>query len=233
MGTRELWAGIVDWLSQNAPVTAETIRAPAPENLVRSLEQIVPGGWPDELSALYRLFDGAELSPAANIFPRYRPLPLEESRSLREMMRGIWAQVGEVMNAEFERERISPRYRNLRAFQAASSSAPLPEPHKPYDPALAEADEAGTQASMFIASFLPIADNNAGDFLFVDLRPGRQHGCVSEYFKGDADWRPAIWPSVDALLADTLSSLRDGRPAFSGRPMVTCGSLRWEFVVGR
>lgn len=233
MGTQELWAGIVDWLSRNAPVTAGTIRAPAPETLVRSLEQIAPDGWPGELSTLYRLFDGAELSPAAYIFPRYRPLPLEEGEKMREMMLGIWAQVGAVMNAEFERERNSPTYRNLRGFQEANSSVPLPEPHKPYDPALAEADDAGTQAFMFISSFLPIADNSAGDFPFVDLRAGRQHGCVSEYFKGDADWRPAIWPSVEALLAETLSSLRYGRPAFSGQPSVTGGSLQWEFVVER
>ncbi|HSL35248.1 MAG TPA: SMI1/KNR4 family protein, partial [Arthrobacter sp.] len=105
-----------------------------------------------------------------------------------------------------------------------------PEPHKPYDPAGAEAEEAGIQASMFISSFLPVADDNSGDFLFVDLRKGRQHGCVSEYFKEEADWRPAIWPSIDALLEETLTSLRTGRPAFSFMPSVMNGSLIWEYV---
>ncbi|MBT2551578.1 SMI1/KNR4 family protein [Arthrobacter sp. ISL-5] len=211
-------------------MTAETIRAPAPEPLIRSFEQAAPNGWPSDLSTLYRLFDGAEPSTAGNILPRYRPLPLEEAEKVRQMMLGIWAQVGADLNAEFEREKTSPIYRNLRAVHEAHSSVPVPEPHKPYDPASAEADEAGTQAFMFISSFLPIADDNAGDFLFVGLRKGRQHGCVSEYFKDEADWRPAIWSSVEELLEETLTSLRTGRPAFSFRPSVIDGSLNWKLV---
>jgi cell wall assembly regulator SMI1 len=230
MGTHELWTDIVNWLNINAPVTAKTIRAPAPEPLIRSFEQAAPNGWPSDLSTMYRLFDGAEPSTAGNILPRYRPLPLEEAEKERQMMLSIWAQVGAEFNAEFERRKSSPISRNLRAVGEAHSSVPVPEPHKPYDPADAEADEAGTRAWMFISSFLPIADNNAGDYLFVDLRSGRQHGCVSEYFKDDADWRPAIWPSVDELLDETLTSLRTGRPVFFSRPSVTDGSLNWKLV---
>ncbi|QHK18986.1 hypothetical protein GU243_03560 [Pseudarthrobacter psychrotolerans] len=230
MGTQELWTDTVNWLNINAPVTAKTIRSSAPEPLIRSFEQAAPNGWPSDLSTMYHLFDGAELSTAGNILPRYRPLPLVEAEKVRQMMLSIWAQVGADLNAEFEREKSSPIYRNLRAVHEAHSSVPVPEPHKPYDPASAEADEAGTRAFMFLSSFLPIADNNAGDFLFVDLRAGRHHGCVSEYFKDDADWRPAIWSSVEALLEETLTSLRTGRPVFFSRPSVIDGCLYWEFV---
>lgn len=233
MGTPELWTDIVDWLNTNALVTAKTIRAPAPELLIRSFEQAAPNGWPNDLSTMYRLFDGAEPSTAAYILPGYRPLPLEEAENERQMMLSVWAQVGADANAEFERRKSSPIYQNLRAVSEAHSSVPVPEPHKPYDPADAEADEAGTRAWMFISSFLPIADNNAGDLLFVDLRAGRQHGCVSEYFKDEADWRPAIWPSVEELLDETLASLRTGRPTLSVKPSVTDGSLNWEFVQAR
>jgi cell wall assembly regulator SMI1 len=230
MGTQELWTDIVNWLNINAPETAKTIRAPAPEPLIRAFEQAAPNGWPSDLSTMYRLFDGAEPSTAGYILPGYRPLPLEEAEKERQMMLSIWAQVGADFNAEFERRKSSPIYRNLRAVGEAHSSVPVPEPHKPYDPADAEADEAGTRAWMFISSFLPIADNNAGDYLFVDLRAGRQHGCVSEYFKDEADWRPAIWPSVEELLDETLTSLRTGRPSLSVRPSVIDGSLNWKFV---
>jgi cell wall assembly regulator SMI1 len=230
MTTRELWTGIVNWLNVNAPVTAKTIRAPAPEALIRSFEQAASNSWPSELSTMYRLFDGAELSTEGNILPRYRPLPLEEAEKDRQMMLSIMAQVGAEANAELERRISSPIYRNLRAVSEAHSSVPVPEPHKPYDPAGAEADEAGTRAWMFISSFLPIADNSAGDFLFVDLRAGLQHGCVSEYFKDDADWRPAVWSSVEELLEETLTSLRTGRPVFFSRPSVIDGSLHWEYV---
>lgn len=230
MGTQELWTDIVRWLSINAPVTAKTIRAPAAEPVIRSFEQAAPNGWPIDLSTMYRLFDGAEPSTAGYILPRYRPLPLEEAEKERQMMLSIMAEVGAEANAEFEREMSSPIYRNLRAVSEAHSSVPLPKPHRPYDPADAEAAEAGTAAWIFISSFLPIADNNAGDYLFVDLRAGRQHGCVSEWFKGEADWRPAIWPSVEELLEDTLTSLRTGRPVFFSRPSVTDGSLNWKLV---
>lgn len=210
MGTQELWIDIVSWLEINASMTARAILTPAPEPLIRSLEQAVPNGWPTDLSTLYRLFDGTEPSTAGYILD-------------------IWTQVGADMDEEFERQQRSPLHLNLRALGEAHGRVPAPEPHKPYDPAKAEADEAGTRAWMFISPFLPIADNNAGDYLFVDLRSGRQHGCVSEYFKDEADWRPAIWPSTEVLLRETLTSLRTGQPVFSSRPVVTDGSLHWEF----
>jgi len=228
MGAEESWAGIAAWLKANAPATANAIRPPAPERLIRSLEG--PHRWPGGLRALYQQTDGAERSTAGYIFPRYRPLPLEEAESTRQMLLGIEAQVGEAANAGFERELSSPLYRNLRAM--VPGGAQLPEPQKPYDPAKAEADDAGTRASMFISPFLPIAEDGSGDFLFVDLRGGRQHGCVGEYFKGDADWRPAIWPSVDALLAETLTSLETGQPVFSSQHSVVNGSLTWEYAPG-
>lgn len=230
MGIQELWTEITKWLVVNAPATARTLRNPAPEAHIRSAEESAPNGWPNNLSTLYRLFDGAEPSTAGYIFPNYRPLPLKEAEKTRQMMLGIWARVGEEANAAFEREKRSPLYLNLRAAHEAYSGAPSPEPHKPYDSARAEAEDAGTQASMFIPSFLPIADDGSGDFLFVDLRKGRRQGCVSEYFKEEADWRPAIWSSVEALLEETLTSLRTGEPAFSFKPCVIDGSLSWEYV---
>lgn len=147
------------------------------------------------------------------------------------MLLDIWTQVGEEANAVDEREKRSPLYMNLRTAHEAHGGALAH--HKPYDPAHAEAAEAGTRVSMFISSFLPIADDGSGDFLFADLRKGRQHGCVSEYFKEEADWRPAIWPSLETLLADTLLSLRTGEPALSFIPIVTEGRLQWGISPGR
>ncbi|MEO8283140.1 MAG: SMI1/KNR4 family protein, partial [Pseudarthrobacter sp.] len=224
---------IVEWLRANAPVTAQTIRASAPEALIRSFEKAAPNGWPEDLSTLYRLFDGAEPSIAGYIFPHYRPFPLQEAEKTRQMLLDIWARVGEEANAVDEREKRSPLYLNLRAAHEAYRGAPSPTHHRPYDPARAEAEEAGTRASMFISSFLPVAGDGSGDFLFVDLRKGRQHGCVSEYFKEEADWRPAVWPSLETLLAETLSSLRTGQPALSFIPTVIEGRLNWELSPGR
>ncbi|GGH96832.1 SMI1/KNR4 family protein [Arthrobacter liuii] len=233
MGTRKAWAEIVEWLGANAPVTARTIRAPAPEAFIRSFEEAAPNGWPKDLSTLYRLFDGAEPSTAGYILPSYRPLPLKEAEETRQMLLDVWARVGEEANALDKQEKRSPLHVNLRAAFEAYGGALAPTPHKPYDPAHAEAEEAGTRVSMFIPSFLPVADDGSGDFLFVDLRKGQQYGCVSEYFKEEADWRPAMWPSLDALLADTLLSLRTGQPALSFMPTVREGRLHWGIPPGR
>lgn len=223
MGTSELWTGIGSWLNINAPVTAKTIRNPAPESFILSFEQAAPHGWPSDLSTLYRRFDGAEPSTAGYIFPLYRPLPLAEAEQKKQMLLSIWAQLSAEANAEFERHMRSPLTRNLLA------QSTHPEPTKPYDAARVEALDAGTTAGMFIASYLPIADNNSGDLLFVDLRTGAEHGCIREYEKELADSRPAIWSSVEELLDDTLSGLRTGRPAFSARPSVINGRLNWEY----
>ncbi|MGN7149524.1 SMI1/KNR4 family protein [Arthrobacter sp. SAFR-179] len=233
MGTQKVWAEIVEWLSANAPATARTIRAPAPEALIRSFEEAAPNGWHKDLSTLYRLFDGAEPSTAGYIFPNYRPLPLKEAGKTRQILLDIWARVGEEANAVDEREKRSPLYLNLLAAHEAYSGAPASTHPKPYDQAHAEAEEAGTRVSMFISSFLPVADDGSGDFLFVDLRKGRQHGCVSEYFREEADWRPAIWPSLETLLAHTLLSLRTGQPALSFIPTVTEGRLNWGISPAR
>ncbi len=131
------------------------------------------------------------------------------------MLLDIWARVGDEANAVDEREKRSPLYVNLLAAHEAYSGVPAPTHHKRYDPDRAEKEEAGTRTSMFIPSFVPVADDGSGDFLFVDLRKGRKHGCVSEYFKEESDWRPAIWPSVELLMAETLSSLRSGHPVLS------------------
>lgn len=233
MGIQKVWSEIVEWLSVNTPETARTIRAPAPEALIRSFEEAAPIGWHKDLSTLYRLFDGAEPSTAGYVFPNYRPLPLKEAGKTQQMLLDIWARVGEEANAVDDRGKRSPLYLNLRAVHESYGGTLGPAPHQPYDPARAAAEEAGTKVSMFISSFLPVADDGSGDFLFVDLRKGRRHGCISEYFKEEADWRPAIWPSLEALLADTLLSLRTGQPALSFIPTVAEGKLRWGISPGR
>jgi len=106
MGIKELWTGIAKWLDANAPATAKTIRTPAPEAHVRSVEESTPDGWPNNLSTLYRLFDGAEPSTAGYIFPNYRPLSLKEAEKTRQMLLEIWARV--------ERKQTLPSKVNIR-----------------------------------------------------------------------------------------------------------------------
>lgn len=57
---------------------------------------------------------------------------------------------------------------------------------------------------------IPIAGSGSGDCLVVDLRPGRNRGCVMEWFNhGELG---AGWPSIAAMLADVADALEHGRP---------------------
>jgi cell wall assembly regulator SMI1 len=97
------------------------------------------------------------------------------------------------------------------------------------DVARLEAEPAGTVASMFLPSFVPIAEDQSGSDLFVDTRSGDLHGCVTEFVKGGADWDGPVWPSVAAMLADLATGLDAGRPVGGWRlPRVDRGCLDWE-----
>ena len=97
-----------------------------------------------------------------------------------------------------------------------------------YDIAQLEAQPAGTVAGMFLPSFIPIAEDQSGDDMFVDTRSGKLRGCVTELVKGNADtWGPK-WPSVTAMLADLAEGLHAGRPVGGWQPVVDHGRLDWE-----
>jgi len=90
------------------------------------------------------------------------------------------------------------------------------------------AEPAGATASRFLPAFVPFAEDQSGDDLFVDTRSGPQHGCVTEYLKGDADSHGPLWPSVTAMLAAVAHALdTDGRVGY-WRPIVESGQLHWD-----
>lgn len=81
---------------------------------------------------------------------------------------------------------------------------------------------------------MPIADDNSGDWLFVDLRPGERHGCVGKWWGvGGFQQRP-IWPGVAEMAEAIIEALDVGlwAPDDTGEldmePLVEDGVLRWE-----
>ena len=99
-----------------------------------------------------------------------------------------------------------------------------------------ERQAAGSRASHFLSSWVPIADDGGGDRLFVDLRPGELHGCVGRFWEDGfhgPDYGVHFWASV-AHMAETLAdALETGRwaPDNSGEndlaPTVIDGVLHW------
>lgn len=64
--------------------------------------------------------------------------------------------------------------------------------------------------------FIPISADGCGQVLFVDLRPGSWHGCVSEWDHEQGFLDVPTWRSIAKMLADMADALESGRPALTG-----------------
>ena len=72
-------------------------------------------------------------------------------------------------------------------------------------------EPAGTAADIpWLPSWLPIAHDLGGSYLFLDLREGPQHGCVGRSNKEDISFSGPVWPSVTVMLAETAGALVNG-----------------------
>jgi cell wall assembly regulator SMI1 len=202
MDVRASWARIVNWCHDHAPETAAAIRPPADAALLRQAEQATSGSWPEDLRTWYTLADGTQRTPAGYVLSFYCPLPLQSVMSHWSMWQEIWAGI--------------------------IASSPNEEAGDLYDIARLEAQPAGTAAFMFLPSYVPIAEDQMGDDMFVDTRSGRLRGCVTEFVKGDADTRGPKWPSVTAMLADLADGLHAGRPVGRWQSVVDHGRLSWD-----
>ncbi|MGS2618981.1 SMI1/KNR4 family protein [Micromonospora sp. LZ34] len=76
--------------------------------------------------------------------------------------------------------------------------------------------QAGEFSSAFQDAFVPIAEDGCGQLLFVDLRPGPLHGCVSEWDHEQDFLDLPIWESVAAMLTDVAGALQSGSSKLSG-----------------
>lgn len=91
-----------------------------------------------------------------------------------------------------------------------------------------EAEPAGTFAFAFGHSFVPIADNGVGCYLFVDCRAGERSGCVMEWDRDELATREPRWASVTQMLSEVAASVENGLPCGLWRPTVAGGELVWE-----
>lgn len=89
-------------------------------------------------------------------------------------------------------------------------------------------EPAGTVALAFLPSFIPIARDGAGCALFVDTRPGPEHGCVRGFMREEADaWGPTF-RSVTALVEQVADRMEEGRSIDGWHPRVVDGVFGWD-----
>ncbi|WP_158562892.1 SMI1/KNR4 family protein [Marinitenerispora sediminis] len=91
-------------------------------------------------------------------------------------------------------------------------TGPVREPHGGGTPPPDEGT-AGTPPHGYSPRFLPIAEDGAGDHLYVDLRDGERHGCVMRWEHDGVNDETAEWLGLAHLLDDIAGALENGRPA--------------------
>jgi cell wall assembly regulator SMI1 len=199
-GVTESWQTIVEWLAHHAPAMHAALRGPATEPDLSWAQRKIPTPLPDDLLEWWRLADGV----------RYRSAEGE----LIPPCYNPW-QVADVLN-----ERAAwLRTRGAASAQARADGMP--------DPAR---QSAGTQCyTGWLPTWVPIAYDRFGNALFVDLRPGRLHGCVTEFDSKTGTSQSPLWPSVKTMLAEVATSLKSGTAIALDRPQLADnGRLTWD-----
>ncbi|WP_213012782.1 SMI1/KNR4 family protein [Paractinoplanes toevensis] len=112
---------------------------------------------------------------------------------------------------------IPPRFAPLPCAMALQEmqlrlSIMTDEPIIPNDGSI---DTAGESTHRFHHLFLPIAEDNSGDLICIDLRSGHLQGCLI-LWDHEGGWHDAfLWTNVAAMLEDVRNAMRDGTPALS------------------
>ena len=210
----ESWGRIVDWCRAHAPSTFQGIRPPASAPAIEAAMSVMSAEWPAELVQWYGLHDGVEHGDRGLLPGAYSPLDLASIASMWLTYRKDW----DVRAAE----RLDERELAKIAALGGDSSRRIR-----YDIAACERQPAGSVASMFLPSFVPIGNNGAACELFIDTRSGPMFGCVTEYLREDADHSGPRWTSLGAMLADTAHCLTMQQASDIWTPTVDQGYLTW------
>jgi cell wall assembly regulator SMI1 len=91
---------------------------------------------------------------------------------------------------------------------------------------------AGSTGELFalLPEFLPIAADDCGWYLLIDLRQGDQHGCVRELDKYEG-LQPPRWAGVEEMLTEVADALENGTPAARYVAAIEEDELCWSPVV--
>jgi cell wall assembly regulator SMI1 len=74
----------------------------------------------------------------------------------------------------------------------------------------ATAQPAGSDCSAFLPSWIPIATDFCGGYLFADLRSGARHGCIGEWYAEEGFSLGPTWDDIVHMLDTVAFALRAG-----------------------
>lgn len=195
------WDRIITWCAAHAPGTVAGLRPPAGDGALDAAQQTTGRTWPVELREWFSLHDGdGARGDALTLLPNYGPLSLHDAVD-------VWQTFEELMTEQYEASYFDPEARSIDQ---------------------GEAEPAGREAMMFLPSFIPIAGADPY-YLFVDIRPGPQSGCVTAWDHTAADQHGPIWPSLTVMATEIAAALETGRECNGYRPGVHSGLLGWDY----
>jgi cell wall assembly regulator SMI1 len=187
-----VWERIDTWLTRHAPRYRERLRPPAEPDQLTDAEREMGVVLPSDLTEWWRCADGFQRTP-----PTTRPL-------------------GHLLPDQCDpysvAEAIERRSMHLRVGRE-TLPAHLVDQWEAWQNRCRQ-DPAGNlypneASALWLPEWLPIAGDGAGGGLFVDLRPGPEHGCVVQFQETGHAAAPT-WPDTATMLvqvADALESL--------------------------
>jgi cell wall assembly regulator SMI1 len=182
------------WLTEHAPHAHATLRPPASAVDIADLEAELGRPIPTDLRAWWTYADGIDLR-SPNLPDLIPPYfwPISTERS-RQERRQLMTLADLVIPADVD------------AVIAEQSALP-----------------AGTPSLAWLPHWLPIAIDFSRGRLFVDLREGNQHGCVTQFLSDAGSFQRPEWADVAAMLFDIAERLGEEEASVE-----TDGRLRWS-----
>jgi cell wall assembly regulator SMI1 len=172
-----LWTRIVNLVEDGDPDLFDAINPPASDRAIARVASVVGRTLPADLVEFWSLADGVDHNAALQTSSGTRrpgKLPYSTAQALeeREMLLQVAGLVSELSDEDLVRYL-----------------------------AVQDAEPAGTwELRYWLPSWIPLASNDGGDYLLVDLRRGERFGCIMSYSTDVGSSAQPLWPSVTAML---------------------------------
>jgi cell wall assembly regulator SMI1 len=185
------------WLRERAVRAHDAVSPAADEADLRAAEVTVGRPLPADLRLWWSYADGMdELRDGGSLIPPgFMPL------SVRGALRN------RVMLEEITRDTWPSSASELESYVSEQVREP-----------------AGTPGQHWLPAWLPVAHDRGGTDMFVDLRAGSLHGCVTVFRMEFGTEPEPMWPSVAVMLGDIADRLERGEAEVDDR-----GRLYWPW----
>ncbi|WP_344613921.1 SMI1/KNR4 family protein [Dactylosporangium salmoneum] len=173
-----LWTRIVSLVEDGDPGLFDAINPPASATSIARVASAVGRELPADLVEFWSLADGVDHNAARRTSsgtrrPRQLPLSTVEALEKREMLLKVAGLVSDMSDADLA---------NCLAVQ--------------------DAGPAGIRELRYwLPSWIPLASNDGGDYLVIDLRRGAQFGCIMAFSTDEGSSAQPLWPNLTAMLA--------------------------------